>query len=185
MRVCQFRHLPTAWDESDTMTLYDIMARQDKTDEKKTVASNRKARQFYEILEVVEAGLQLRGPEVKSLRGGQASLDGCYARPNDAGELYLHNFYIPPYVFATSIEPLDTRRNRKLLLHSAEIRKISGKLTTKGLTLIPLEVYFRNGWAKVSLGLAKGKTGADRRDDLKKKAVRREAEKSFKGSYRG
>jgi SsrA-binding protein len=161
------------------------MARKDKVDEKKSVATNRKARQFYEILDVVEAGIQLAGPEVKSLRAGQASLDGCYARANDAGELFLHNFYIPPYVFNTAAEPLDTRRNRKLLLHSAEIRKISGKLTTKGLTLIPLEVYFKNGWAKVSLGLAKGKTGADRRDDMKKKALRREAEKSFKGAYRG
>ncbi|MEK7389793.1 MAG: SsrA-binding protein SmpB [Elusimicrobiota bacterium] len=161
------------------------MPNKDKADEKTTVASNRKARQFYEILEVVEAGLQLLGPEVKSLRAGQASLDGCYARPDDRGELYLHNFYIPPYVFAASQDPPNTRRNRKLLLHASEIKKISGKLTTKGLTLIPLEVYFRRGWAKVSLGLAKGKTGADRRDDLKKKALRREAEKSFKGAYRG
>ena len=160
------------------------MASKDNKDEKKVVATNRKARQFYEILDVLEAGLQLAGPEVKSLRGGQASLDGCYARPNDKGELYLHNFYIPPYVFATLLEPLDTRRNRKLLLHGAEIRKIIGKLTTKGLTLIPLEVYFKNGWAKVSLGMAKGKTGADRRDSMKKKDLRREAEKSFKGSYR-
>ena len=161
------------------------MARKDNTDGKKVVATNRKARQFYEILDAIEAGLQLAGPEVKSLRTGQASLDGCYARPTDSGELFLHNFYIPPYVFATSIEPLDTRRNRKLLLHGAEIRKITGKLTTKGLTLIPLEVYFKNGWAKVSLGLAKGKTGADRRDSMKKKDLRREAEKSFKGVYRG
>ena len=161
------------------------MARKDKEDEKKSVATNRKARQFYEILDVLEAGLQLAGPEVKSLRAGQASLDGCYARPNDAGELFLHNFYIPPYVFNTATEPLDTRRNRKLLLHSAEIKKVSAKLTTKGLTLIPLEVYFKNGWAKVSLGLAKGKNNADRRDDLKKKTLRKEAEKSFKGAYRG
>jgi SsrA-binding protein len=162
------------------------MARKDNSDEKKVVATNRKARQFYEILDVVEAGLQLAGPEVKALRSGQASLDGCYARPSDAGELFLHNFYIPPYAFASGLsEPLDTRRNRKLLLHGAEIRKITGKLTTKGLTLIPLEVYFKNGWAKVSLGLAKGKTGADRRDSLKKKDLRREAEKSFKGVYRG
>lgn len=161
------------------------MARKDNTEEKKVVATNRKARRFYEILDVVEAGLQLAGPEVKALRGGNASLDGCYARPNDGGELFLHNFYIPPYVFATLLEPLDTRRNRKLLLHSAEIRKIAGKLAAKSLTLIPLEVYFKNGWAKVSLGLAKGKTGADRRDSLKKKDLRREAEKSFKGVYRG
>lgn len=161
------------------------MAAKDKqVDDKKTVATHRKARQFYEIIEVIEAGLQLKGPEVKALRQGQGSLDGCFGRP-DGGALWLENFYIPPYHFATNIEPLDPRRKRKLLLHSAEIAKIQSKLTTKGLTLIPLEVYFRRGWAKVALGLAKGKTGADRRDDLRKKDARRDAEKSFKGSYRG
>jgi SsrA-binding protein len=160
------------------------MATKDKDDDKKTVATHRKARQFYEIIDVIEAGLQLRGPEVKALRKGQCSLDGCFGRP-DGGALWLENFYIPPYTFATNIEPLDPRRKRKLLLHKAELGKLEGKLTTKGLTLIPLEVYFKNGWAKVALGLAKGKTGADRRDDLRKKDARRDAEKSFKGSYRG
>ena len=160
------------------------MAPKDKDDDKKTVATHRKARQFYEIIEVIEAGLQLRGPEVKALRKGQGSLDGCFGRA-DGGALWLENFYIPPYTFATNIEPLDPRRKRKLLLHSNEIAKIEGKLATKGLTLIPLEVYFKNGWAKVALGLAKGKTGADRRDDLRKKDARRDMEKSFKGSYRG
>jgi SsrA-binding protein len=155
-----------------------------KPDEKKTVATHRKARQFYEILEVIEAGLQLRGAEVKSLRQGRASLDGCFGRI-DGDELWLENFYIPPYSFATGDDVPDPRRKRKLLLHAAEIGKIGGKLTTKGLTLVPLEVYFRKGWAKVALGLAKGKTGADRRDDLKAKAERRDAEKSFKASYRG
>ncbi len=160
------------------------MTTKDKDDEKKTVATHRKARQFYEIIDLIEAGLQLRGPEDKSLRKGQCSLDGCFGRP-DAGALWLENFYIPPYIFATNIEPLDPRRKRKLLLHKNEIGKIQTKLATKGLTLIPLEVYFRKGWAKVALGLAKGKTGADRRDDLRKKDERRDAEKSFKGSYRG
>ena len=155
-----------------------------KTDEKKTVATHRKARQFYEIIEVIEAGLQLRGAEVKSLRQGRASLDGCFGRA-DEGQLWLENFYIPPYSFATNGDPLDPRRKRKLLLHAPEIAKIAGKLATKGLALIPLEVYFRRGWAKVALGLAKGKTGADRRDDLRKKDARRDAERSFKGAYRG
>ena len=159
------------------------MPAQDK-DAKRTVATHRKARLFYEILEVIEAGLQLRGPEVKSLRQGRCSLDGCFGRC-DGGALWLENFYIPPYTFATNAEPLDPRRKRKLLLHKIEIGRIEGKLATKGLTLIPLEVYFKKGWAKVALGLAKGKTGADRRDDLRKKDARRDAEKSFKGSYRG
>jgi len=160
------------------------MPGKDKADEKKIVATHRKARQFYEILETIEAGLQLRGPEVKSLRQGHASLDGCFGRAA-GGEMWLENFYIPPYSFATNAEPLDPRRKRKLLLNAAELAKIEGKLKTRGLTVVPLEVYFRRGWAKVALGLARGKTGADRRDDLKKKAERRDAEKSFKGAYRG
>ena len=160
------------------------MSGQDKAEEKKVVASHRKARQFYEIVEVFEAGLQLKGAEVKSLRQGKASLDGCFGKVEDGG-LFLHNFYIPPYSFAAGGEPLDPRRTRRLLMHGAEIRKLEGKLSTKGLTLVPLEIYFRRGWAKVALGLAKGKTGVDRREDLKKKTERREAEKSFKGSYRG
>lgn len=160
------------------------MPSKDKKDERKVVASHRKARHYYEILEVVEAGLELKGPEVKSLRRGQGSLDGCFARA-DGGELWLENFYIPPYSFATAIEPLDPRRRRKLLLKSQEIRKLSAKLATKGLTLVPLEAYFKNGWCKVALALCRGKTGADIRETLKKKAVRDDAEKSFKGAYRG
>jgi SsrA-binding protein len=160
------------------------MAGKDKDEGKKTVATHRKARQFYEIIEVIEAGLQLRGPEVKSLRNGHCSLDGCFGR-SDAGALWLENFHIPPYAFASGADAPDPRRKRKLLLHKAEIGRIEGKLATKGLTLIPLEVYFKRGWAKVALGLAKGKTGADRRDDLRKKDARRDAQKSFKGAYRG
>ena len=114
------------------------MPPKDKADEKKTVATHRKARQFYEIIEVFEAGLQLRGAEVKSLRQGRASLDGCFGR-FDGGALWLENFYIPPYSFAAA-DPIDPRRKRKLLLHKAEIGKIAGKLATKGQTLIPLEV---------------------------------------------
>jgi SsrA-binding protein len=152
-------------------------------DDKKVVATNRKARQFYEILDTYEGGLELLGSEVKSLRSGQASLDGCYGRV-DGDELFLFNFYIPPYSFTTA-DPPDPRRSRKLLLRRQEINKIADKLKTKGLTLVPLEVCFRRGWAKVVLGLGKGKKGPDRREDLKKRALSREAEKSFKGSYRG
>ena len=153
-------------------------------DEKQVVATHRKARRFYEILEGFEAGLSLVGPEVKSLRDGQASLDGCFGR-HENGELFLFNFYIPPYKFNTASEALDPRRTRKLLMRKGDIVRIGRSLQTKGLTLIPLEVYFRRGWAKVALALARGKRGPDRRDDLKKKAAYREAEKSFKGKYRG
>jgi SsrA-binding protein len=160
VRVCQFRHLPAARDETNCYNRDSTTSWPPKTSR------------------------TIRSPEVKSLRAGRASLDGCFGRA-DGGELWLENFYIPPYSFSTNIEPLDPRRRRKLLLHAHEAAKIEGKLKTKGLSLIPLEVYFRRGWAKVALALAKGKTGADRRDDLKKKAIRREADKSFKGAYRG
>lgn len=152
-------------------------------DEKKVVATHRKARQFYEILETFEAGLSLTGSEVKSLRAGRASLDGCFGR-SEGGELFLFNFYIPPYQYA-SVDVPDPRRTRKLLMHRREIKRISSRLQTKGLTLVPLEVYFRRGWAKASLALARGKPGPDRREDLKKRTQAREVEKSFKGKYRG
>ena len=158
--------------------------KKEKEEDKKVVATHRKARQFYEILEVFEAGLSLLGPEVKSLRNGQGSLDGCFGR-SEKGELFLFNFYIPPYSFNTAVDPPDPRRTRKLLMRKGDILRIGRSLQPKGLTLIPLEVYFRRGWAKVALGLGRGKRGPDRRDDLRKKAAAREAEKSFKGKYRG
>ena len=162
------------------------MGKSDKKDpeEKQVVATHRKARHLYEILDVFEAGLCLAGPEVKSLREGRASLDGCFGR-HENGELFLFNFYIPPYKFNTSAEALDPRRTRKLLMGRAQIDKIGRSLQTKGLTLVPLEAYFRKGWAKIAVALARGKKGPDRREDLKKKAQAHEAAKSFKGKYRG
>ena len=146
---------------------------------RQVVATHRKARQFYEILETYEAGLSLRGCEVKSLRSGKASLDGCFGR-EEKGELLLFNFHIPPYQYATGESP-DPRRSRKLLMHKAELRRIAARIQT----MVPLEVYFRRGWAKVSLALAKGKRGPDRREELKKKDAAREGRRSFKDSYRG
>lgn len=151
--------------------------------DKIVVATHRKARHHYEILEVYEAGLALLGSEVKSLRGGQAVLDGCFGRP-EGGELFLYNLYIPPYGF-TTVDPPDSRRPRKLLLRRPEIARIQGRLQTKGLTLVPLEIYFKKGWAKVAIAVGKGKRGPDKRADLKKKDLAREAEKSFKGRYKG
>ncbi len=150
-----------------------------KKSDRVVVASNRKARQYYKILDNYEAGLSLKGAEVKALRQGRASLDGCFGRP-EGDELFLYNFYIPPYSHA-SVEPPDPRRIRKLLLHKREVAKIIRKLSTKGLTLIPLEIYFRRGWAKVDLGLAQGKAGPDKREDLKKRAVQRDSERIFRG----
>jgi SsrA-binding protein len=154
-----------------------------KDEDKVVVATHHKARAIYEILETYEAGLHLLGAEVKSLRGGKASLDGCYGRA-DGGELFLFNFYIPPYSFASVSVP-EPRRTRKLLLHRREMDKIADKIRIKGLTLIPLEVYFKNGWAKVALGVGRSKNTRDRREDLKKRDASRDAGKSFKGSYKG
>lgn len=151
-------------------------------EDKIVVATHHKAGFLFEILETYEAGLHLLGSEVKSLRGGKSSLDGCFGR-EDKGELYLVNFYIPLYPYA-HISPPDPRRNRKLLLRKTEINRILGKLKLKNLTLVPLEIYFRRGWAKAALGLARGKTGVDRREDIKKRTLQREAEKSFKGKFR-
>jgi SsrA-binding protein len=149
---------------------------------KTVVASNRKARMRYEILEVVEAGLCLKGPEVKSLRAGRVSFEGSFARI-DAGEAVLYNLHIPFYAQNTS-EDLDPVRTRKLLLKRREIEKLSGKLGAKGLTLVPLEVYFLGSWAKVSLGLGKGKKGPDRREDLRKRDVEREMGRTFRGKFK-
>ncbi|MFA6093555.1 MAG: SsrA-binding protein SmpB [Elusimicrobiota bacterium] len=158
------------------------MADKKAADEKLSVASNRKARMHYEIFETFEAGLSLKGPEVKSLRAGQVSFEGSFARVED-GELRLHNLHIAPYANNT-VEDIPSLRTRKLLLHRREIDRLAGKLQTKGLTLVPLSIYFLRGWAKVELGLGKGKRGPDRRDDLRKRDAQREMERSFKGKFK-
>ena len=146
------------------------------------VASNRKARHHYEILEVVEAGMSLLGPEVKSLRQGKAVLDGSFARL-EGSELFLYNLHIAPYAF-TRVEAPEPTRTRKLLLRRPELERLAAKLQGKALTLVPLELYFKRGWAKVELGLARGKRGPDRRDTLRKKDQNRELERSFKGRFK-
>ena len=159
------------------------MTKQEKDGPKKIlVATNRKARHHYEILEVFEAGLVLKGPEVKSLRAGKLALEGCFARV-DGGEMFLHNLHISPYPQNTG-EQLEPDRTRKLLMHAKEIRRLGGNRDLKGLTLVPLEIYFKDGWAKVALALAKGKRGPDKRDSLKKKQASRELERSFKGKFK-
>jgi SsrA-binding protein len=141
--------------------------------------SNRKARHDYHILETYEAGIALRGPEVKSLRAGKANLQDSFARI-DKGEIFLHQMHINPYLY-THHEDLTPTRTRKLLMHKQEIRKLEGRVQEKGFTLVPLEVFFnKDGIAKVSLALAKGKLGPDQRDDLKRKDQEREARREFK-----
>lgn len=133
----------------------------------KVVASNRKARHDYNIIETLEAGISLLGSEVKSLRSGRASLQGSFALVRD-GELFLVGMHIPPYEKA-SADQHEPTRTRKLLVHKDEIRRLRGKTTERGLTLIPLQCYFSHGVAKIELGLARGKKLYDRREDLKKR----------------
>ncbi|NES15302.1 MULTISPECIES: SsrA-binding protein SmpB [Micromonospora] len=139
---------------------------------RKVVASNKKARHDYAILDTYEAGMALTGTEVKSLRAGRASLVDAFAQERN-GELYLHGMHIPEYTQGTwtNHEP---RRTRKLLLKRLEIDRLIGKTRESGLTLVPLQVYFSDGWAKVEIGLAKGKKTYDKRQDLAKRDAERE-----------
>ena len=139
---------------------------------RKVVASNRKARHDYTILDTVEAGMVLTGTEVKSLRAGRSSLADAFGHENN-GEIFLHGMHIPEYTQGTwtNHEP---RRVRKLLLKRAEIDKLLGKVKEAGNTLVPLAVYFNDGWAKVELGLARGKRTYDKRQDLAKRDADRE-----------
>ena len=142
--------------------------------------SNREARHTYHILESFETGIALKGPEVKSLRAGKASLQDSFARV-ERGEVYLYNMHITPYSYAR-LEELTPTRTRKLLLHRAQIRKLEGRVQEKGLTLIPLELYFTaKGIVKVSLAVAQGKRGPDKRADIKKRDVEREVRREFRG----
>jgi SsrA-binding protein len=143
---------------------------------RKAIASNRKARHDYTILDTYEAGLVLTGTEVKSLRQGRASLVDAFATI-DHGEAYLRNLHIPEYTQGTwtNHEP---RRTRKLLLHKAEIGKLIGKMQESGLTLVPLQLYFSDGKAKVELALARGKRSYDKRQDLAKRDAQREMERA-------
>ncbi len=143
----------------------------------KVVATNRKARHEYFILETYEAGIVLKGTEVKSLRQGNASFTEAYGSIEN-GEVWLIGMHISPYKQG-SYANVDPTRSRKLLLHASEIRKLFGRLREKGLTLIPLKLYFRNNIAKVSLGLAKGKRTFDKRHDI----ARRESERAIRQRY--
>ena len=138
----------------------------------KIIAKNRKAFFSYEILDRFEAGIALLGPEVKSLRAGRLSLGDAYAQIRK-GEVYLHNAHISPYEQAGRENP-DPRRPRKLLLHRREIAKLVGKTSEQGFTLVPLSMYFKNGRAKVELGLARGKKQYDKRETIKKREQDRE-----------
>ncbi|MFQ5851344.1 MAG: SsrA-binding protein SmpB [Candidatus Binatia bacterium] len=149
-----------------------------KRAENGVVCVNRRARYDYFVEESFEAGLVLVGSEVKSLREGNANLKDSYARIGK-GEAFLLNAHISPYPAASGFNHEPTR-TRKLLLHKREIRRLTGKVKERGLTLIPLKLYFKNGRAKVELGLARGKKVHDKRETLRRKVMQREMERSLK-----
>ncbi|MCM2267595.1 MAG: SsrA-binding protein SmpB [Elusimicrobiales bacterium] len=161
----------------------NTMPKPEKKDTIETITSNRKARHDYFITDTYEAGLSLEGPEVKSLRLKQATLTSAFARAEKDG-LYLYGLHIAPYAYNT-LKEIDPLRTRKLLLRAPEIRKLSGALATKGMSLVALEVYFKNGWAKVLLGLAKGKKSADKHESIKKRDVDREMRREYKEKFKG
>ena len=148
------------------------MATPHSTDELQVVARNKRARHDYHILETWEAGLVLTGTEVKSLRDGKANLADAYGVVN-GGEVYLLNLHISPYEQGNYFNHEPTR-TRKLLLHRKEIRKLIGAVERQGLTLVPLDLYFKRGVAKVTLALGKGKKLHDKRDDARKRDDERE-----------
>ena len=149
-----------------------------KESARKVVARNRKARHEYEVLETLEAGMALKGPEVKSIRAGQVSFQDSFARV-ERGEVWLHSLHISPYEQANRFNE-DPTRPRKLLLNRSEIRRLVGKVEEKGLTLVPLEIYFSRGYAKVLLALARGKKLHDKRETLKRKDQEREAQRAMR-----
>lgn len=137
----------------------------------KTVITNRRARHDYLVLDTFECGIVLEGAEVKSIRDGRANLQDAYARI-EGDEVWLHGMHVSPYAFSRG--ELDPVRRRKLLLHRKEIERLIGAVEQKGLTLVPLELYFSRGKAKVKLALGRGKKVHDRREDVKRRDAERE-----------
>ena len=146
------------------------------------VSENRKALHDYHILETFEAGVVLQGTEVKAIREGRVNLRDSFARLEN-GEVFVYNVHISPYSHRGSADHAELRQ-RKLLLHSHEIRKMVGNVAEKGLTLVPLELYFKNGRVKVALALAKGKQAHDKRETIRKREVDRETRAAIKSRSR-
>ena len=144
----------------------------------KVVASNRRARHDYDILDTFECGIALKGSEVKSLRDSKVQLKDSFARVQD-GEMWLHGVHISPYPFASVQDAPDPERTRKLLLHRAEIEELGARTQQESLTLVPLSVYFKDGLAKVELALAKGRRRYDKRQAIAKRDADREADRAI------
>lgn len=144
----------------------------------KVVARNKKAHHNYFILEIYECGIVLKGTEIKSIRNAKVSIQDAYCTVKNE-ELFIHNMHIAKYDYG-NIFNHDEKRDRKLLAHKREIKKLMGKVTLEGLTIIPLELYIKKGYAKIKIALAKGKKQYDKREDLKRKAISREMDRMIK-----
>lgn len=147
----------------------------------KVLAQNRKASHDFFIEETYEAGLVLKGTEIKSIRNGRVNMKDSFARV-ERGEVFLHNMHISPYEQGNQFNHEPTR-TRKLLLHRKEINKLIGETQQAGYSLVPLKMYLKNGVAKILIGLGKGKKKYDKRDDLKQKQAKRDIERAIKDSY--
>ncbi|AHJ31024.1 SsrA-binding protein SmpB [Nodularia spumigena CS-584] len=151
----------------------------EKSQSYKVISDNRQARYLYEILETFEAGVELTGTEVKSIRAGRVNLQDGYALIRN-GEAWLINVHISPYNASGQYFNHEPRRTRKLLLHRQEIRKLIGKVEQEGLTLVPLKMYLKRGWVKVSIALGKGKKLHDKRESLKRRQDQRDMQRAMK-----
>jgi len=160
------------------------MATQDRSGESaaRVIADNRKALHDYHVLDSWEAGVVLLGTEVKAIREGRVNLRDSFARV-EKGEIWLLNVHISPYSH-TGYARHDERRQRKLLLHAHEIRKLAGRVAERGLTLVPLRMYFKNGRVKVQLALVKGKQAHDKRETIRRREVERETRAAVKARQR-
>jgi SsrA-binding protein len=145
----------------------------------KIVSDNRQARFLYEILETYEAGIELFGTEVKSIRAGKANLRDGFALVRN-GEVFLLNVHISPHHTTSQVFNHDPRRTRKLLLHRDQIRKLTGKVEQQGLTLVPLKMYLKRGWIKIDLALVRGKKLHDKREDVKRRDDQRDMQRALK-----
>lgn len=148
-----------------------------KDDGQHVVARNRKARHQFEILETLVAGMELKGPEVKSIRAGNVSFLDSFARV-ERGEVWLHSLHVSPYEQANRFN-VDPTRPRKLLLNKQEIRRLAAKVDEKGLTLVPLDIHFARGYAKLTLAVGRGKKLHDKRETLKRREQEREAQRAM------
>ena len=182
LRKVPSRPVPARRRSKDALTKKAQSADASRGEGFRRIAQNRRARHEYDILETFEAGLELKGGEVKSLRAGQVSLQDSYARVEN-GEIWLVGARIAPYEYASGFGAVPADRSRKLLLHRRQIDQLKGRVAQQALTLVPLSIYFSHGRAKVELALARGRRLYDKRRALADRDAAREAERAMKGAY--